>query len=194
MDWKKVGAKLAEFGLPILGSAIPGVGTIAGTFAGKLIAAALGEDPESMTPEGVIDSLQTNPEALVRLKEIAAQHDVELRQIALENERLYFEDIKNARQREVEITRATGKRDVNLYVLAYIVVVGFFGTLGTMFYFMFNGSGLQELPQSQIMLIGMLFGTLTTGLATVFNYFFGSSKGSSDKTKLLASAPAVETK
>jgi hypothetical protein len=194
MDWKKVGAKLAEFGLPILGSAIPGVGTIAGTFAGKLIAAALGEDPESLTPEGVLESMQTNPETLVKLKEIAAKHDTELRQIALENERLYFEDIKNARQREVETTKATGKRDVNLYVLAYIVVGGFFGTLFTLFYFMFQGEGLPELPQSQIMLIGMLFGTLTTGLATVFNYFFGSSKSSTDKTALLAKAPTIEKK
>jgi hypothetical protein len=190
-DWKSVTTKLAQIGLPLLGTALMGpAGPVAGGLAANLIASVLGKDPTKMKPAELISAVQ-NPEALVKLQEIEANHDVELRQIALEHERLRLQDVADARKREVAITKATGKRDWNLYILAYIIVAGFFGTLGIMFYFMFNDAGMNELPQSQIMLLGMLFGTLTSGIATVFQYFFGSSKGSSDKTKLLAAAQAI---
>jgi hypothetical protein len=34
----------------------------------------------------------------------------------------------------------------------------------------------------------MLFGALSAGFGSVMQYFFGSSKGSADKTQLMASA------
>ena len=42
------------------------------------------------------------------------------------------------------------------------------------------------LPDGSSDVVFMLFGALVTGFGTVLQYFFGSSKSSTDKTSLLA--------
>ena len=81
---------------------------------------------------------------------------MELSRIALEQDRLAMQDRAGARNREVEITKATGKRDVNLYVLAWVVMGGFLGCIIAMIVLQYwLGKVLQSDP-----LLTLLLGSL----------------------------------
>lgn len=69
-------------------------------------------------------------------------------------------------------------KEIYMYVLATIVVVGFFVLCGILMKY--------SLPEGSSEVVFMLFGTLSTGFGTILAYFFGSSKSSSDKTKLMS--------
>ncbi|MFA5354214.1 MAG: hypothetical protein WC291_08285 [Thermodesulfovibrionales bacterium] len=157
---------------PILGNAIlPGVGGV----AGSLVAQVLGVDPE---PEIVSTALlNATPEQITALKQAEYTHQERLIELATENDKAYLSDVQNARQREVDITSATGERDINLYILAWVVVCGFFSLVGMLMYV--------TLPDRNIGPINQLFGAMAAGFGMVLAYFFGSSKGSSEKTEAL---------
>ena len=172
-DWKDV-AKVVSTAAPLLGSLLGGpTGAAVGT-AVKLVASALGVGPE---PEEVMKAIQADPEALAKLRALELKHQEQLAKLALEQERARLADIASARQREVEIVRATGKRDINLYLLAWSVVAGFFGLCYALMRI--------QLPPNSNDVIFMLFGALAAGFGQVLQYFFGSSKSSAEKTHLL---------
>jgi hypothetical protein len=107
-------------------------------------------------------------------------HKVEIQKLILEGDRMYLQDRQDARKRQVESEKATGHKDVNLYVLAWVNVIGFFGILGLVI--------IADMPTNDVAktALAMLFGALIGGYKDVQSYFFGSSKGSADKTELLA--------
>ena len=171
--WKSVKGIVGKVA-PVLGNAIvPGAGGIAGT----LISNVLGCDNDPMAIEKAL--VNATPEQITKLKEIETKHEERLIELGIENDKLYVQDTQNARQREIEIVKATGKRDYNLYILAWTVIFGFFLLCGFLMY--------RPLPQGSSDVVYMLFGGLNIGFGTVLQYFFGSSKSSSDKTKLIVS-------
>lgn len=157
---------------PLLGNAIlPGIGGIAGT----LLAEALGVENN---PDKIDIALQNaTPEQIANIKKLEYTHKEKLIEFGIEKDRIYIQDVQNARQREIAIVQATGGRDINLYVLAWVIVGGFLSLCGILLF--------TPIPEGQSDVIYLLLGGLVTGFATVLGYFFGSSKGSSDKTKLL---------
>ena len=87
----------------------------------------------------------------------------------LQSKKMVFEDKSNARSREVEVTKATGKKDNAVTILAGVIVFGFFaGLISLVFVHLDKGSGAYEL-------LYMCFGALTMKFGTVVDYFFGSS-------------------
>ena len=165
---------------PILGTALGGP---AGGAVGGIIANLLGVDNDA---DAVVNAIKADPNIAVKLKEIELEAqrlhyeaiDKE-RQASIDELRTYIEDIQNARSRQIEHEKATGKTDINFYVLAWVIVIGFFGLIGTLMYV--------EIPPKQTEVMFMLFGTLSAGFGAVVQYFFGSSKGSSEKTMQLSS-------
>lgn len=176
MDWKDVIGVVAK-AAPILGTAIGGpVGAAAGG-AISLIASAFGLTEEgAKDPDEVYRAISENPQAVLKLQGIENQHKERLQEMILKRDELFLLDRQSARQREVDTTRATGKRDVNLYALAWMVVTGFFGLIGIMMF-------LPDVNASPV--VTMLFGGLVAGFTQVLGYFFGSSKSSSDKTAMM---------
>lgn len=178
MDWSGIG-KLLGVAAPIVGTALGGP---AGAAVGSLVAGLLGVDNE---PDAVANAVKADPNIIVKLKqlEVDAQklhYDaVDKERLAeLEAVRMQLADVMNARGRQVEHERVTGKSDINLYVLAWVVIVGFFTLIGmTMFIEIKDSTGT----------VFMLMGTLSAGFGAVIQYFFGSSKSSTDKTKELMS-------
>ena len=170
MNWKTVGKQFIEAGLPLLGTILGGpLGGLAGKAAGSLIASKLGCEETELNPDMLINAL-ADPATLATLKELELSH-------ALELESLIMQDRASARQREIEITKVTGTRDINLYIMAWILFAGFFSLLGLLMF--------HTLPDDQSGVIYMLFGSLSTGFGSVVAYFFGSSKSSKEKTALL---------
>jgi hypothetical protein len=184
MDWKKVGAKLAEVGLPLLGTLLGPVGTAGGGLAGNLIASVLGKDPESITPGDMIEAIQ-NPEILVKLKQIESDNEIELKRLALRAEEIRLADVADARKMHTDTTKATGKRDANIYVLSYLFIIGFFVVMIVILYFAFTGKGFDAMPTNAVLLVGILITALTARLESITQFFFGSSQGSKEKDKTM---------
>ena len=178
MGLGKLGSFLAKKGVPLLGSVIGGP---AGAIVGQLVAPMFGANADD--EDDLIRSIEADPEATVKLKQIEAQNkerleelNIERERIALEDAKAHLTDVQSARTRDVAIVEATGKRDIHLYMMAWIIIVGFMG-LAVMMIF-------KAVPENQI--VTMMFGALIMGFSTVLAYFFGSSKGSADKTKMSA--------
>jgi hypothetical protein len=74
----------------------------------------------------------------------------------------------------------THTQDWCLYILAGVVVVGFYGLTVLL---MLGGANTSEGNKE---IAFMLFGGLVTGFSMVLSYFFGSSAGSAQKTVELA--------
>jgi uncharacterized membrane protein YedE/YeeE len=72
-------------------------------------------------------------------------------------------------------------KDQFQYALAAIVVAGFFAVLA--------GLLIWSVPAENKSSLDIAIGALVAGLGTVLGYFFGSSKGSSEKNDLLAAPP-----
>lgn len=116
--------------------------------------------------KNIIDSNRLDPVDQVRAKELL-----------LEEEQLYMQDRANARSREVELAKA-GKMDWMMKVVGLVVLALLCFTVVSIFFFELKNENMAHL------VLGEILG-LSTGLVA---YYFGSSKGSSDKTKLLTTA------
>lgn len=185
MDWKDVGNSIVTIapalgGLlaPVTGGVSAGIGTGIAVL-GK--AFGLGENP---SPEELKTAIAVDKDA--SLKIMIAENEFKLRQRDqdIDEMKALLADTQSARTRQVESEKATGNRDVNLYILAWTIVVGFFALLAFLLKI--------PVPPDQNGVIFMLFGALSTGFGQVLQYFFGSSKGSAQKTELLAKAPAIK--
>lgn len=168
MDWKEIAAKIVEYA-PSLGGALGGPPGAAAGLALRALAGIFGLRAEA-TPEEIRSTIDGDPERAMKLR-LAEMH------FHLETTRLELADVKSARERQVESERVTGKRDANLYILAWVVIAGFFGLVGLLIY--------RPLPQDSTGVVFLLFGAIASGFTAILGYFFGSSKGSSEKTELL---------
>ena len=120
-------------------------------------------------------------EQIAELKKFEVTNKIELEKLALANKQednrhaekkteVVLGDKSNARSREVEVVKATGKRDYALITLAAVIVIGFFaGLVSLVFVTLDKGSGTYEL-------LYMMFGALVIKFGTVVDYFFGASE------------------
>lgn len=175
-DWKALGKTLLNKGLPLLGTVIGGPAGAALGSAAALISSITGESPDD--PVAMEMAIRKDPSLFVALKKLESDHQVELRKLAIKQEQIYLDDVQSARHREVNITTATGKKDIGLYALAWTVVLGFLATIVVL--------GVVENPFTDNQVGFILLGALAAGFGTVLNYFFGSSRGSKDKTSLVS--------
>lgn len=174
MEWQDIG-KLIGTAAPIVGTAIGGP---AGTAIGSLVAGLLGVDD---TPEAVASAIKADPSIAVKIEELKLKaHELDLeavtkaKQAEIDELTVRITDIQNARSRQIEHEKATGKSDINLYVLAWLTVLGFFILIGILLW--------APLPKGSENIVYLLLGCLTANTNSVYQYFFGSSKGSADKT------------
>lgn len=186
-----VGAPLANLFVPGAGTAISaiklGVGAIASVFGLK---------DEEVTPEKMNELAAKDPEFALKMQMANQAYVIELQRqeterLRAETEQLKVQlgDVQDARKRQTDSEKALGKRDYNLYVLAWVLVGGFFGTI--------IGIIVMKIIVPQINLaadplLSLLLGSLSTDVGMVVGYFFGSSKSSADKTRLLAQAQPIE--
>jgi len=68
-------------------------------------------------------------------------------------------------------------KEIYMYVLAAIISVGFFAVLIMVL--------TQEIPEQNMDTANQVLGGLLMAFALVISYFFGSSKGSSDKNEIM---------
>lgn len=165
----------------LLGTAAPLIGTViggpAGGAVGGLVASALGVEN---TPSAIEAELRTNPDALLKLKQLELDHVVELRRLSLDEAGL------NVKQYQAEMLDTQNARDKHqdhwmpsaLAGTLCAMVVGMFACL------MF----VDGIPERFDQVIMIIVGAVLTAFSTAVAYWLGSSKGSADKDKKLTSA------
>lgn len=150
---------------------------------GKLIPDALDIADELVTGGKVgdaIDAVKGKLDEKARYNQEAKRALLELeqrrREWILEYEKMYLEDVANARQREVELAKA-GQRDYFQYVVGSVALV--------VFTFLVYFLAYKEPPESNRELFIHLLGIVEGVSISIFTYYFGSSKGSKDKSEMM---------
>ncbi len=173
MDWKEIGERVAQLGLPLLGAALPVPG---GAAIGAALAAAIGA--EGGTPEAVLKALTADAEAVLKAKEFELSHQAAMLQITTQAEtRLYeieVDDRKSARASQV------GGQSKVPAILAGLVTCGFFGVL--------IGMMTGDLKSNDNQALLLLLGSLATAWGATINYYFGSTSDSRRKTEMIAAS------
>lgn len=77
-------------------------------------------------------------------------------------------------------------KDLFMYALGAIITMGIFTILALLVY--------QEIPEGNRDLMNLVVGSLLTSFAMVVGYFYGSSKGSADKSEMIDSTRKEEIK
>lgn len=155
---------------------------IKGIFNGKSIIKDVGD---------VVDRFVTTKaekeEAKRLIQEAIHQHEIKVKEQALEAERLLLEDRKDAREMQraaLEQADLFSKR--YLYFLASFIIIGAFTFgIGLMFY---------DIPAANKRMVEMFADIFLFGSGvTVIQFFFGSSKSSTDKTTIMAKTSQKDT-
>lgn len=176
-DAIKLGKKLTKKGAPLIGTLIGGQ---VGGAAGEIISSLFGGEKD---PNKISKMLDKDPELYARLIEYEMNHKVELEKLHIEGKRLEVENMASARNREVSVIQRTGKKDKLMDMLSIGIVCGFFANTIAIIALMATGQ-LKGLDESLVLLLGSLEGTLAAGFMAVINYYYGSSKGSTDKNDI----------
>lgn len=121
----------------------------------------------------MIDRFHLSPEE-------AQQFKLELAKMELESYKAQISDVQSARQMQMATPSPWPG------ILTMVIVFGFYAVLAAV---IFKGLPSTNAPGGEAIL--MLIGSLTTGLASVLAFWFGTTRGSQDKDRLLAnSVPA----
>lgn len=171
MDWSKVKDAVAK-AAPLAGSLLGGP---AGGAVGAVIASALGVEA---TPSAVQQALQTDPQAAVKLAELESRERITFEQMALESERDRLKDVADARKRDTALQTTHGKNRRG-DVLAYSAVLGFIVMLVCLF-----TVEISEGPTRDVLMV--MTGILGAIVKDVYQFEFGSSRGSKEKSGLMA--------
>ncbi|RZO69135.1 MAG: hypothetical protein EVA70_00075 [Parvularculaceae bacterium] len=146
-------------------------GPLAGAAVGALSRAIFGIDDadEAMLADVLEGANPKEREALMR-----AEHEfrLALRQANLIEQEIAAGDRANARDRQVKMD------DLTPSILGGLIIGGFFVVLAAMV--------TRRLPAGAETEFSIMLGALATMTAAVVNYFFGSSVGSREKTRMMS--------
>lgn len=160
-------------------------GPLAGAAVEAISTAIFGHS--DATTDEINKSLQSiTPEIALKLKEAEQTFLLESKKLDIEHDSLPYEDVKDARQSDVEMTKSTGKRDYMRPVLAYIMVIGFFVTLLMVAMLILYKV---EIEPSISILLGGLIAQITLEVKNIYNFYFGSSEGSKQKDAIIYKGP-----
>ncbi len=163
----------------MLSTIAPTIATvIGGPLAGTAVRAglnALGVTPQEGQEQEQLASAvaKATPEQLLKLKEADQAFKVQLKKLGLEAEKIAAHDRDSARQ----MAAKTGKEPQVVLSVAYTIAYGV-----VMYCFM---AGKVAVPDQQQILFGSLIGILTAAQVQILNFWFGSSAGSKDKTRII---------
>lgn len=137
----------------VLNLALPGSGLVVSS-----LAALFGGN--SSNPDDLAHKIINDPEASIKLLDFQNKHLEEL-------ERIAASDRSSARERQIEVTKATGKRDWVMDFLTIFLVVGFFSLIMIV--------AFTKMDQSDHDILYLLTGQLSGAFLLSISYYFGSS-------------------
>lgn len=186
MNFAGVGDYLKNNGLGLIGGLLTNpVGTVVNQVA-MLVGKKLDVEP---TPEAIQKKLETDPDSIIKLRELQYKHEAELGELAIKSQSLNNAEMANARSREIDILSASKGPDGKIAlagtiavfmpsVLSLVVVCGFFAVIAAIIHYPME-SGDKDV-------LFLLLGTLASAFGAVLSYYFGTTSGSREKDKTLA--------
>ena len=162
MNWKELVGNVA----PILGTALGGP---FGGMAGKWLAGELGVEEEKLE-ETVAHA---DPELMLKIKGLDNNFKTKMAELGLKTEQLHASDRGSARNMAINTTLMPQA------IISCVFIVGFIVVLYAVF------TGAVELKGSMLNMANILIGILSAGIMQIMNFFFGSSSGSKEKTRLI---------
>lgn len=156
-------------GAPILANAIiPGSGGL----AASLIGDALGVDSNS--PQAMLEAVQqASPEQWLALQKAQMENKAHLARISADLDKAYLADRQNARGRDIELKKV-GYSNWRADVLALASIAGLLALIFTVIF-----AEIKAGPARDTLLV--LSGTLIAIVKDVYQFEFGSSRGSKEK-------------
>ncbi len=113
-----------------------------------------------------------------QLKALADKHQETMAQLAEEQYEAQLKDTDSARQMEIAALKQESWFAKNqIHLLAISVTAGFFGLLTYMVKF--------DVPAANKDILNIMLGSLGTAWVSIVGFYFGSSKGSDDKNKII---------
>ncbi len=153
IDLKEISSVVSKYA-PLLGSIISTANPMAGMVV-SLIASLFGANKQD--PVDIISKIKDDDNAAEKLKELELEH-----QDVLSNNNL--SDIESARNREVETTKITGKRDYVMETIAILVIVFTFLLVGIMFFYP------EKISNNAI--VNIISGSIMSAFMVVIKYYF----------------------
>jgi hypothetical protein len=190
---KKIGDGIADYA-PSLAKILnaSGIGAPAGIALDVMssLAKAFGCGTNA-TPDEIHTAIASDPQSALKLALAEQDFILKKREQDIEFLKTQLSDIQSARTMDVDKTKATGKRDYNLYALAWLNTLGFYIVVGVFIWMLGHGKTIEAMGAMGTIIV-MLIGNLSSNYTSVNSYFFGSSQGSAQKTELLAKADSIK--
>ena len=164
-DWKKLVGAVAPTLATFLGGPLAGLAT---TVLSKTL---LGREDGS-EEELAQALLHPNPETMLALKKAEQDFVVQLKELDIKEEEVHQKDRDSARQRDIQTKDGINKGLALMFTLGFFAVLYAYMTM--------------IIPDQAAQPLNLMLGALTAGLLKILDYYFGSSKGSADKTAMLA--------
>jgi hypothetical protein len=162
MGWKDISNAVAQFA-PLLGSVVGGP---AGAGVGNIIASALGVENK---PDQILAAIQTNPDAAVKLKQLEFDNKSDLEKLQIEKTKAELADKQDA--------RSNHKHSLMPSVLSCVLSLVIVGIIYLLFY--------SEPPEGSRDVLFMVLGVVIKEWGGAMQYWFGTTRSSQEKSKLL---------
>lgn len=165
-------------------SAAASLGGPIGVMAASVVGKAIGADkPPAGTADGISNAIANalaSPEQRAALIKAEQDFQLQMAELGYKNaadlEATAAADRASARQMQVQVKSWIPAS------LAIFVTLGFFGILGVMCKY--------DLPVTSHDAMMLMLGSLATAWVSVISYYFGSSAGSAEKTRIMANGNA----
>ena len=170
-------SKFAEFlrdkVKPVAGDILEVVGDVTGVEAIERVGEMLNKRKEDNDQCRALDA---------EFQKYRLQWELEIQRLEMQHElesfRLEVQDRESARSREVDFMKANGgKRD---WLMGTVAIIGLMMMVGVIAALIF-----MTIPEGNKELAYMSFGSVLTIGGAIFNYYFGSSRGSANKDKMI---------
>lgn len=170
-------------GSPVAGLAVAAIGEAIGMSSPTVERVASAIQSGSLTPEQMAAVINADAALKIRLAEIGLDH----KKIEAETERAYLADQQNARQ--------VHGGDKAVFVLGIAILIAYGAILAAALagaYWLLVLGDLKNMDAGTVAAVFALIGTIVGYIASdakqVVGYYFGSSRGSVDKSRELADA------
>lgn len=166
MDWKTIIGGIAPTVATALGGPLAGL-------AVEAVGKAIGMDqPTVKKVQDALTQGQLTSEQIVQLKAAEQALQIRMRELDISVDQIEAADRDSARKREIALNDNTPA------ILAGFVTLGFFGVLLWMLAY--------GIPQNGGDALLVMLGSLGTAWSGIIAYYYGSSRGSDAKTKIMA--------
>lgn len=146
---------------------------ITGSDKAEAAAGAVVNIAERVTGRGgqdAVDAIKIDPALMLNFQQAVRANETEL-------DRLYLADVGSARSRDVELAKV-GRMNWRADVLAVVAVGGLVGCAWLI-------AAVPDLNENARYAIMMIAGNLAAAVQSVYNFEFGSSRGSKEKDKII---------